>query len=127
MNVLVLYRSRVHYEIKLGLHSIRFSSDLSVFVRICISMKKYAHFRLHFCNSITALSRPRLPNPWPAKLFFVVCNRKSGSSSGATALQHFQTFCIRYAFYFQKRKLFNFIKNFLHKCQVLTVGTANCC
>ena len=38
----------------MNLHSIRF---LSVFLRFCFSLKKYALFRPHFYKSISALSR----------------------------------------------------------------------
>ena len=58
--------------------------------------------------------------PVAKRLFYVARNRTSVLSTGATELQHLQTFCIQYEYYFQNSKLLILSKIFFYKFQVLT-------
>ena len=44
-------------NLRVNLHSIRFTSIFVLFLRFCFFLKKYARFHLHVCKSISALSR----------------------------------------------------------------------
>ena len=57
INRTVTTNQRIYFDLKVNLHSIRFSYFFVRFLRFCFSLTKYALFHPHFYVSISALTR----------------------------------------------------------------------